>query len=505
MTSVRTRSAGRARSDASAAAPSATASTSQRGASRRVTYCAHVGVVVGEHDRNRRASPARPRAPARATSTSTRSSRRRAATASASSTKGVGHRTPSTLRRRAARDPLGRQVRRARAACVTVKRAAPARLRSRRATVAAVQRARAPAPAPGRCRCPRACGRARPRRGGSARRRAAARRRGMPMPVSRTQQLDRRRRAPRSATAISPSKRELEGVGEQVEDDLLPHVAIDVDGLEAAAGSRRRARSPARSIAERKTLASSAVNAPRSVGSYTASMPAGLDAREIEQRVDQLEQPQAVAVDHRERLALAALELAGARAAASSSGPSISVSGVRNSWLTLLKNAVLARSSSASASARWRSSSYECAWSTAVPICAATQIEEVAIVVVEREEAARPGDDESRRTGRPQDREDRAAVRRRAVGQLAPRARRAAPRERAAGRSGRIAANGHRGSVERDLGRAQRGRRRRRSRSSARPCHRRRGDRGSRTGRPERWPPEQVAPSGTPPRPSGFP
>ncbi len=41
----------------------------------------------------------------------------------------------------------------------------------------------------------------------------------------------------------------------------------------------------------------------------------------------------------------------------SSSGPSISVSGVRNSWLTLEKNAVLARSISASASARCRSAS----------------------------------------------------------------------------------------------------------------------------------------------------
>jgi hypothetical protein len=44
----------------------------------------------------------------------------------------------------------------------------------------------------------------------------------------------------------------------------------------------------------------------------------------------------------------------------------MSVSGVRNSWLTLLKNAVFARSSSASASARRRSSSYACALAIAV-------------------------------------------------------------------------------------------------------------------------------------------
>ena len=46
----------------------------------------------------------------------------------------------------------------------------------------------------------------------------------------------------------------------------------------------------------------------------------------------------------------------------SSSGPSISVSGVRNSWLTFEKKAVLARSISASASARLRSSSYPVHW-----------------------------------------------------------------------------------------------------------------------------------------------
>ena len=45
---------------------------------------------------------------------------------------------------------------------------------------------------------------------------------------------------------------ELEGVGEQVEDDLLPHVAVDVDRLGRAAGSRPRSASPARSTAERK-------------------------------------------------------------------------------------------------------------------------------------------------------------------------------------------------------------------------------------------------------------
>ena len=153
-------------------------------------------------------------------------------------------------------------------------------------------------------------------------------------------------------------ERELERVGEEVEDDLLPHVAIDVDRLEAGRRSRRRSVSPARSIAERKTLARSAVKAARSVGSYARLVPARLDPREVEQRVDELEQAQAVAVDDRRACrGRSGSTAAGARASRSSSGPSISVSGVRNSWLTLLKNVVLARSSSASASARLRSSS----------------------------------------------------------------------------------------------------------------------------------------------------
>ena len=58
----------------------------------------------------------------------------------------------------------------------------------------------------------------------------------------------------------------LEGVREQVEDDLLPHVAIHVDGFGNGGHSTTRP-SPARSMAERKTLARSAVTVARSVDS----------------------------------------------------------------------------------------------------------------------------------------------------------------------------------------------------------------------------------------------
>ena len=97
----------------------------------------------------------------------------------------------------------------------------------------------------------------------------------------------------------------------------------------------------------------------REIGRLEAGLDAArLDAREIQQRIDQLQQAQAVAVGGLEPVALSGRTAADAASfSTSSSGPSIRVSGVRNSWLTLEKNVVLARSISASASARRRSSS----------------------------------------------------------------------------------------------------------------------------------------------------
>jgi len=55
----------------------------------------------------------------------------------------------------------------------------------------------------------------------------------MPTPVSPTESSMRSPRAQRDGDLAF--ERELEGVGEQVEHDLLPHVAVDVRGL----GERR--------------------------------------------------------------------------------------------------------------------------------------------------------------------------------------------------------------------------------------------------------------------------
>ena len=61
------------------------------------------------------------------------------------------------------------------------------------------------------------------------------------------------------------AQRVFECVGDEVEDDPLPHVGIDIDGLGQLAAIDLQARS-ARSQAERKLLASSAVYDARSVG-----------------------------------------------------------------------------------------------------------------------------------------------------------------------------------------------------------------------------------------------
>ena len=61
---------------------------------------------------------------------------------------------------------------------------------------------------------------------------------------------------------------------------------------------------------------------------------------------------------------------------------------MRNSWLTLLKNAVLARSSSASASARALASSSARALAIAVAICAATSSRKSRYAVVEHQPRA---------------------------------------------------------------------------------------------------------------------
>ena len=133
-------------------------------------------------------------------------------------------------------------------------------------------------------------------------------------------------------------------------------------------GQSTTSRSPAFSQADRKLLASSAVSAARSVGSYDArTRPASIREKSSSVLTSfSSRRPLRWAVSSRSRWPGGSGS--SASASASSTGPSIRVSGVRNSWLTFEKNAVFARSISASASARRRSASYARALASAVPI-----------------------------------------------------------------------------------------------------------------------------------------
>ena len=144
--------------------------------------------------------------------------------------------------------------------------------------------------------------------------------------------------ASRSATAIAALEGELEGVGEQIEDDLLPHLAVDVDRLAAAAGSRRPARSPARSHGRAEDAGQ--LGGERGEVGRLVAAPATRPASMREKSssvLTSLQQPQPVAVDDLELLRAVGGGASGLGEQRPRAGPSISVSGVRNSWLTLLE------------------------------------------------------------------------------------------------------------------------------------------------------------------------
>ena len=110
-------------------------------------------------------------------------------------------------------------------------------------------------------------------------------------------------------------------------------------------------------MAERKVEASSAVKRQRSTASKLAwVLPASMREKSSRALTSfSRRTPLRCATETSSRFA-GRSPLSGL-AKTSSSGLSIKVNGVRNSWLTLEKNAVFARSISASASARRRSSS----------------------------------------------------------------------------------------------------------------------------------------------------
>ncbi len=99
---------------------------------------------------------------------------------------------------------------------------------------------------------------------------------------------------------------ELEGVGEEVEDHFLPHVPVHVHRL----GKRRAVHGKPDSglRAGRAEVTREFGGKGGEVGRFVVGLnPAGFDAREVEEGVDQLLEAQAVAVNHLQAVALPAL------------------------------------------------------------------------------------------------------------------------------------------------------------------------------------------------------
>ncbi len=105
-----------------------------------------------------------------------------------------------------------------------------------------------------------------------------------------------------------PFEGELEGVREEVEDDLLPHLPVDVHRLRERRGVHHQPQPrPLDGRAEgARQLHGVGGEVRRLVGGLRA---AGLDPREVEERVDQSQQAKRIAVDHLELVAHAGRDL----------------------------------------------------------------------------------------------------------------------------------------------------------------------------------------------------
>ncbi len=90
-------------------------------------------------------------------------------------------------------------------------------------------------------------------------------------------------------------ERELERVREQIQDDLLPHVAIDVDGFAQRIAGDDQGETGL--FDRRPEDAGELGRELREVGGFIVRVDAaGLDAREIQQRVDEPQKPESVTV-----------------------------------------------------------------------------------------------------------------------------------------------------------------------------------------------------------------
>ncbi len=178
----------------------------------------------------------------------------------------------------------------------------------------------------------------------------------MPVPVSVT----RIRHPPAgpgpTSTVMDPWKVNLTALDSRF-NTTVSHIATSTS---ASTGPQFSTSSiPARSHSPANEEAICAVSAPRSTMTNDAlTRPASMRENSSSELTSRSSRPALRrAVSSRSRWAGSSP----VAAIASSSGPRSNVNGVRNSWLTLVRKAVLARSSSASASARRRCCSYESA------------------------------------------------------------------------------------------------------------------------------------------------
>ena len=137
------------------------------------------------------------------------------------------------------------------------------------------------------------------------------------------------------------ARRELDGVGEQVPDDLLQAVGVAGDGHGRRLQDRLEAARPWRRRTAARCRAAAAIVEASSRGRTLEAQLARHDARHVEDVRDELGLDARVAVD--------GLDGAGGGAASSSPvrsmcvQPTIAFSGVRSSWDSVARNSSLAR------------------------------------------------------------------------------------------------------------------------------------------------------------------
>ncbi len=258
----------------------------------------------------------------------------------------------------------------------------------------AVQLRPAPAPARGRCRSLRACGPASP-----STRWNRSNRRGSSVGGDADAGVARPRAAPRRARRAGARRSRPASVNLNAFESRLRTIFSHMSRstytrlVERRAVDAEREAGPLRSPSGTCWRGRASARPDRSARTLACTRPASMREKSSSELTSRSRRRALRCTSSRRSRAACGRLRVGDRCRAA--GPSISVSGVRNSWLTFEKNAVLARSSSASASARRRSALVGLRVADRRRDLAGDQIEERAVVVVERPARADAGDEET--------------------------------------------------------------------------------------------------------------